>query len=194
MIYLPTGSSDLILILCCMTSNLLVLDLFLYSSSLCRTDTTLFSKVINRRARQRKGSKVGEVYIAQSMSYHLLNSFSQFDNSDTGITIRADLINPASNMPARNDMTWTVFPNLQTMLGRCTVRVWFIAWENSWHFVMCCQEPMTWRVHLQYSAFATVFSQIKLFLASFWSTLSVKTEVLFCMLAHPQCDNFRPIT
>ena len=61
--------------------------------------------VINRRERQRKGSKVGEVYIAQSMSYHLLNSFSQFDNSDTGITIRADLINPASNMPARNDMT-----------------------------------------------------------------------------------------
>ena len=47
----------------------------------------------------------GEVYIALSMSYHLLNSFSQFDNSDTGITIRADLINPASNMPARNDMT-----------------------------------------------------------------------------------------
>ena len=47
----------------------------------------------------------GEVYIALSLSYHLLNSFSQFDNSDTGITIRADLINPASNMPARNDMT-----------------------------------------------------------------------------------------
>ena len=47
----------------------------------------------------------GEVYIALSMSYHLLNSVSQFDNSDTGITIRADLINPASNMPARNDMT-----------------------------------------------------------------------------------------
>ena len=47
----------------------------------------------------------GKVYIALSMSYHLLNSFSQFDNSDTGITIRADLINPASNMPARNDMT-----------------------------------------------------------------------------------------
>ena len=63
--------------------------------------------VINRRERQIKGGKGGwgEVYIALSMSYHLLNSFSQFDNSDTGITIRADLINPASNMPARNDMT-----------------------------------------------------------------------------------------
>ena len=51
------------------------------------------------------GEGGGEVYIALSLSYHLLNSFSQFDNSDTGITIRADLINPASNMPARNDMT-----------------------------------------------------------------------------------------
>ena len=64
--------------------------------------------VINRRERQRNGCMGGgggEVYIALSMSYHLLNSFSQFDNSDTGITIRADLINPASNMPARNDMT-----------------------------------------------------------------------------------------
>ena len=64
--------------------------------------------VINRRERQRKGGMGvggGEVYIALSVSYHLLNSFSQFDNSDTGITIRADLMNPASNMPARNDMT-----------------------------------------------------------------------------------------
>ena len=64
--------------------------------------------VINRRERQRKGGMGGgggEVYIDLSVYYHLLNSFSQFDNSDTGITIRADLINPASNMPARNDMT-----------------------------------------------------------------------------------------
>ena len=47
MVYLPTGSSDLILILGCMTSNLLFLELlyFVLSSSLWRTDTIIFSKV-----------------------------------------------------------------------------------------------------------------------------------------------------
>jgi len=47
MVYLATGSSDLILILGCMTSNLLALELFhiLYSSSLWRTDTIIFSKL-----------------------------------------------------------------------------------------------------------------------------------------------------
>ena len=47
MVYLLTGSSDLILILGCMTSNLLFLELlyFVLSSSLWRTDTIIFSKV-----------------------------------------------------------------------------------------------------------------------------------------------------
>lgn len=47
------------------------------------------------------------------IAYHLLNSVSQFVSRDTGIMIKADLINPASNIPARNATTWTVFPKLQ---------------------------------------------------------------------------------
>ena len=46
MVYLPTGSSDLILIPGCMTSNLLVLELFLFVLWLFwRTDTIIFSKL-----------------------------------------------------------------------------------------------------------------------------------------------------
>ena len=47
MVYLPIGSSDLIMILFDMTSNLLVLVSFstLYSSSLWRTDSIVFSKL-----------------------------------------------------------------------------------------------------------------------------------------------------
>ena len=44
--YLPTGSSDLILFFGCMTSNFLYLSFStLYSSSLLRTDTIVFSKL-----------------------------------------------------------------------------------------------------------------------------------------------------
>ena len=49
MVYIPTGSLDLILILGYMTSNLLVLcfsNLYIvYSSSLWRTDTIVVSKL-----------------------------------------------------------------------------------------------------------------------------------------------------
>ena len=44
MVYSPTGRLDLFLILGCMTSNFLYLSFStLYSSSLWRTDTTVFS-------------------------------------------------------------------------------------------------------------------------------------------------------
>lgn len=39
------------------------------------------------------------------ITYHLLNSVSQFVSRDTGIMIKDDLINPASNIPARNATT-----------------------------------------------------------------------------------------
>ena len=46
MVYSPTESSDLFLILGCMTSNVLVLKLFqFYYSSLWRTDTIVFAKL-----------------------------------------------------------------------------------------------------------------------------------------------------
>ena len=46
MVYLPTGSSDLSLILSCMTENILYLSFStLYSSSLWRTDTIAISKL-----------------------------------------------------------------------------------------------------------------------------------------------------
>ena len=46
MVYLPTGSSELILILGCMTQNFLYLSFSaLYSSSLWRTDTIIVSKL-----------------------------------------------------------------------------------------------------------------------------------------------------
>ena len=46
MVYSPTGSLDLFLILGCMTSNFLYLSFStLYSSSLWRTDTIVFSKL-----------------------------------------------------------------------------------------------------------------------------------------------------
>ena len=46
MVYLPTGSSDQILILSCMTQNFLYLSFStLYSSSLWRTDTIIVSKL-----------------------------------------------------------------------------------------------------------------------------------------------------
>ena len=46
MVYLPTGSSDLLLILGCMTSNVLYLSFSaLYSSSLWRTDTIVSFKL-----------------------------------------------------------------------------------------------------------------------------------------------------
>ena len=46
MVYLPTGSSDQILILSCMTQNFLYLSFStLYSSSLWRTDTLIISKL-----------------------------------------------------------------------------------------------------------------------------------------------------
>ena len=45
MVYLPTGRSDLFLILSCITSNLLYLSfLTLHYSSLWRTDTIVFTK------------------------------------------------------------------------------------------------------------------------------------------------------
>ena len=47
MVYLPTGSSDLFLILGCKTSNFLYLSLStLNSSSLWRTDTIVFAKLV----------------------------------------------------------------------------------------------------------------------------------------------------
>ena len=47
MAYSPTGSSDLFLILGCMTSNFLYLSLStLNSSSLWRTDTIVFAKLV----------------------------------------------------------------------------------------------------------------------------------------------------
>ena len=50
--YLPTGSSDLILILGCMTSNFLYSSFStLYSSSLRRTDTTVFAKLNLKKPR-----------------------------------------------------------------------------------------------------------------------------------------------
>ena len=46
MVYLPTGSSDLFLILSCMTSNFLCLSFStLHSSSLWRTDTIVWAKL-----------------------------------------------------------------------------------------------------------------------------------------------------
>ena len=46
MVYLPTGSSDLFLILSCITSDFLYLSFFpLHYSSLWRTDTIVFSKL-----------------------------------------------------------------------------------------------------------------------------------------------------
>ena len=46
MVYLPSGRLDLFLILGCMTSNFLYLNFStLHSSSLWRTDTTIFSKL-----------------------------------------------------------------------------------------------------------------------------------------------------
>ena len=46
MVYLPTGGSDLILILGCMTSNLFVLELLHFGfKCLWRTDTIVFSKL-----------------------------------------------------------------------------------------------------------------------------------------------------
>ena len=46
MVYLPTGDLDLLLILGCMNSNFLVLELFfLYCSSLWRTETIVFAKL-----------------------------------------------------------------------------------------------------------------------------------------------------
>ena len=46
MVYSPTGSSDLFLILGCMTSNFLYLSFStFYSSALWRTDTTVFAKL-----------------------------------------------------------------------------------------------------------------------------------------------------
>ena len=46
-VYSPTGSSDLFMILGCMTSNFLYLSFStLYSSSLWRTDTILWAKLI----------------------------------------------------------------------------------------------------------------------------------------------------
>ena len=46
MVYLPTGSSDLILIVGCVTSNFLYLSFStLYSSSLWGTDTVFFAKL-----------------------------------------------------------------------------------------------------------------------------------------------------
>ena len=47
-VYSPTGSSDLFMILGCMTSNFLYLSFStLYSSSLWRTDTILWAKLNN---------------------------------------------------------------------------------------------------------------------------------------------------
>ena len=46
MVYSPTGSSDLLLIPSCMTSNFLYLNFsILHSSSLWRTDTIVFAKL-----------------------------------------------------------------------------------------------------------------------------------------------------
>ena len=46
MVYIPTGNSDLILILGCMTYNVLYLSFAIsYSSPLWRTDTIVFSKL-----------------------------------------------------------------------------------------------------------------------------------------------------
>ena len=46
MVYSPTGSSDLLLILGCTTSNFLYLSFStFYSSALWRTDTTVFAKL-----------------------------------------------------------------------------------------------------------------------------------------------------
>ena len=45
MIYSPTGSSDLFLILGCLTSNLLVLGLFHLAFFLWGTNTTVFARL-----------------------------------------------------------------------------------------------------------------------------------------------------
>lgn len=74
-------------------------------------------------ARQNDPNSVAKLMILMALNYqginnifayHLLNSVSQFVSRDTGIMIKADLINPASNIPARNATTWTVFPKLET--------------------------------------------------------------------------------
>ena len=73
MVYLPTGSSDLILIPGCMTSNLLVLELFLFVLWLFwRTDTIIFSKLNKPRPGGGGGGGLIEDLWYSSFTYFFL--------------------------------------------------------------------------------------------------------------------------
>ena len=72
MVYSPTGRSDLILILGCMTSNFLYLSLStLYSSSLWRTNTVVFAKFIKPSLSIKPPLKVFEINKLRGALYRI---------------------------------------------------------------------------------------------------------------------------